>query len=644
MAKGGRNRKKDNKIPKRRRQDEDDVLPEDMDDEIDAFHKQRDKISLDVGDDIEESDEDAEQPVFAYKGIDDEEDDEDENEDDDDDDDDDMDDSQLTGLAAKIARQQKFLRAKVGGVEDEMEEDTKDDEEKKAGWGPKKSFYYSADNVDFELQSSDEEEPAEEEAEVLRLQKERAKALSMEDYGIDDASLGESDREPTLEELKVKGKTTSKSLEDEEAKGDTAYEVVKKDLDSLSKEEQMDVIKEVQSTTKGGMHYMEVKQLLLLVYCQAIAFYLLLKSEGHPVRDHPVIARLVEIKNLLDKVKELDINLPSELEEILNITHASESGANIVQENVVALAPDSFGNNHRPTIIATELQEAAVNTGAWLESLNTTEDHVNRVAKRKRQDDQLGLQSVEMLKVRAALEEKLRQKGVLNTAPSKSDKMRKKSHTLKGKLESFDDFDDDTADTERGSHALKKGPPKLSQLLSSKVTKPKAVSGDDDIPKRDDIGERRRKHELRVLAGAGVKTMGDAEDEHDIPLADQDAGTEDGTEESEDEFYEEVKAQRAAKLAAKAEIYTRASKVPSLPETVVDGKRQITYEMEKNRGLTRARKKLTKNPRKKYKLKHQKAVSRRKGQVREIRRPGGSYGGETSGINTKISRSIRFKS
>ena len=43
-------------------------------------------------------------------------------------------------------------------------------------------------------------------------------------------------------------------------------------------------------------------------------------------------------------------------------------------------------------------------------------------------------------------------------------------------------------------------------------------------------------------------------------------------------------------------------------------------------------------------LKHEKAVIRRKGQVREVKLLNGAYGGETSGIRTAISRSVRFNS
>ena len=93
----------------------------------------------------------------------------------------------------------------------------------------------------------------------------------------------------------------------------------------------------------------------------------------------------------------------------------------------------------------------------------------------------------------------------------------------------------------------------------------KVVSGDDDLPKRDDIGERRRKHELRVLAGAGIKSEDDVVDEVDNFEADGDADMGDGdvdmgdgdTGDSEDEYYKQVEQRRAAKLAAKAEMYSR---------------------------------------------------------------------------------------
>lgn len=51
------------------------------------------------------------------------------------------------------------------------------------------------------MQSSDDESPAEEEAEVVRMLKERANSLAMEDFGLQDNSDSEdeSDKELTLE-------------------------------------------------------------------------------------------------------------------------------------------------------------------------------------------------------------------------------------------------------------------------------------------------------------------------------------------------------------------------------------------------------------------------------------------------------------
>lgn len=88
----------------------------------------------------------------------------------------------------------------------------------------------------------------------------------------------------------------------------------------------------------------------------------------------------------------------------------------------------------------------------------------------------------------------------------------------------------------------------------------KVVSGDDDLPKRDDIGERRRKHELRVLAGAGIRTEDDDGDDQMTDLGPNEVTDEEedgGSGDSENEFYKQVEQLRAAKLAAKAETYSR---------------------------------------------------------------------------------------
>ncbi|KAI6695995.1 hypothetical protein NL676_023705 [Syzygium grande] len=283
---------------------------------------------------------------------------------------------------------------------------------------------------------------------------------------------------------------------------------------------------------------------------------------------------------------------------------------------------------------------SGMNMNVGFQPQEPIQDDENKGDKHKPQKEQFGVQSLKMLKVR----------NVFSSIATKGEKNQKHSKPVNGQLETYADFDDHATEDVASRRGLMNGHAgsleltKLSILLQVENKRQKVISGDDDLPKRDDIGERRRKHELQVLAAAGVMSEDDLGDEDGNLEANKGADSEDSeSEESADEFYKQVKQQLAAKLTAKAEMYSRNLAIPSLPETV-DGKRDITYQMEKNRGLTCNQKKLTKNPRKKYRSKHEKAVVRRKGQVREIRKPSGPYGGEASGINAGISRSIRFKS
>ncbi|XP_073147872.1 protein THALLO isoform X3 [Henckelia pumila] len=553
--KGGKYKRKESSGPAKKKaipfhQDGEDM----MNDEIDAFHKQRDVVPMRLEEDMEESEEDEEQSVL---NIEDEEDEDDVDEDEDGE----MDDPPSKGFTATLQRTRKNLRAMYGEGEDEIFNDAHEEQERIPWAG--KEFGYGAD-VRNEPLSTDDEDAAEEEAEVLKLQSEKAKALSMEDYGLGDTGQDLSDAEPTLEEISNLGKPALRPF-DQVTKDETGlvYEIVKKDINALTKEEQMDV-----------------------VYSSA-----------------------PELVGLLSELKDALEQLENKINPLVN-------------------KPDE-----KP-----ELTE-----------LNITGSAKNIDSRQKRQDAHVGVESLEMLRVRAALEEKLKQKGVL----SSSKNVRKIEHLepVNGKLETMNDFDDEATELDRRAYGKSNmdknisSSSKLSQQVYLRPTKRQVISGDDDIPKRDDIGERRRKHELRVLAGAGITSVDNLEDATGNFSSDGVAEVNgESAPDSDLEYYKQVEQQHAAKLAAKSNKYFRTPEVSSLPDDAVDGKRLITRQMEKNRGLTRARKKLIKNPRKKYKLKHQKAEVRRKGQVREVRKPTGPYGGEATGINAGISRSIRFKS
>ena len=89
--------------------------------------------------------------------------------------------------------------------------------------------------------------------------------------------------------------------------------------------------------------------------------------------------------------------------------------------------------------------------------------------------------------------------------------------------------------------------------------------------------------------------------------------------------------------------YTAEPRYGGIDDSVEVGqKRAASYQIMKNRGLTPHRKKANRNPRVKKRQQYNKAIIRRKGAVREIITGVSSYGGETTGIKSNLSRSRKL--
>jgi hypothetical protein len=101
-------------------------------------------------------------------------------------------------------------------------------------------------------------------------------------------------------------------------------------------------------TTKHGMTYLEMKYNLLLSYCQFLSFFIVLKLEGKPVKDHPVVGKLIHIKTLLERLRPLDQKLQYQIDKLIRAAALSEVNAN--EEKVVEGSKAIDALQYRPNI------------------------------------------------------------------------------------------------------------------------------------------------------------------------------------------------------------------------------------------------------------------------------------------------------
>jgi U3 small nucleolar RNA-associated protein 3 len=116
--------------------------------------------------------------------------------------------------------------------------------------------------------------------------------------------------------------------------------------------------------------------------------------------------------------------------------------------------------------------------------------------------------------------------------------------------------------------------------------------------------------------------------------------------EDDDLIEVELRKRELKKQAKRERLLERAKAfIPPVADETSD-RRNAGYQIMKNKGLTRKRKKEVRNSRVKYRNKFEKAIVRRKGQVQDTIREGSSnamgYTGEESGIRTHLKKSTRL--
>ncbi|KAG9892871.1 hypothetical protein KCU94_g13338, partial [Aureobasidium melanogenum] len=574
----------------------------------DEFHINRDKIMLDDGPEakrrrkVQEDEEflqQSDEEVLGYSSPSEAE----------DDDEDDYEEEELEQAPANKSR--KYAQ------------DDEDDEDMGA-WGESKQDYYNADAIETEQDALDEEK------EALRLQKKQLQAMSAADFGFDEADWQQEDEDADQDGEVVTEVLPQLELDDNLAPTERLkllktrypeFEPLSKELLALHQTYQ-----ELSSVESPSLA-VQTKQQAAAAYLASLTMYFALLTStaqdkqtkglalsAATIRDHPVMESLIQCRDLWSRLRDLPED-DSEDDSALDEAEEEEMSESEEEEEEAPV-----------TILPKKVKKTAAERAADAVTAATEARRAERLRKTEADFGDLD--------------------ALLTSRPKKSTSSKKKTQTAADENDS--DLGEDTSLTaeELAEKAKRKKSLRFyTSQIAQKANKrgAKVQGGDEDVPHR----ERLRDRQARLNAEAEARgkrfdrdTLGeDSEDENDRAVA-RDVRGEKNLDSDED-YYDMVaskaakkKSDKAAEAAAFREAAAQGGRVIEKEEVGPDGKRAITYAIEKNKGLTPHRKKDVRNPRvkkrKKFEEKKKKLAS-----IKPVYKGGegrGGYGGELTGI------------
>jgi U3 small nucleolar RNA-associated protein 3 len=562
-----------------------------------------------------------------------------------------------------------------GEEDDSMSEDfdidkRKQEDEDEEGWGPSKNDYYNADAIETEQDALDEE------AEARRIQQKQLQSMSEADFAFDaeewlgednDNAVHDDDAGDVVTEVLPQLSITDDMGAEERLKLlKTRYPefdyMAKEFLDLQPLHDELALAASASETLlrlrKGHNNHIKdssaskrppmavFKYQAIAAYLAAIAMYFALltstsDADGSAqiakspleLRDHPVMESLVQCRQLWSKVKGINTADPM-------VDHSGELSS-IEEEDDSADEAITNGNTIKDMTTEKKSRKPKKSKAQRAAEAAQAEASARRAEKIRQTEEELA--------ALASLTDRSARRKSSKPKPSKS-------AVDTGNAEDSD-FGDET---ELTAHELAEKAKKKKSLrfytsqIAQKAIKRGAAGrdqgGDADIPHR----ERFRDRQLRLQAEAEKRgtmrkgpgdELGDDSDEEDHRQAQELRGKEGG---SDDEYYNLVVKQKKSDkdelAAARALAAREGGRVVETEQIGADGKRKITYQIQKNKGLTPHRKKEVRNPRVKKRMAYDAAKKKLKSQkaVYSGGEGRGGYKGELTGIKPGLVKSVKL--
>ena len=573
---------------------------------------------------------------------------------------------------------------------DEEEHGALDKDEDVEGWGSSRKDYYDADVIETEADA------LEEEAEAKRLQQKQLQDMTEADFGFDEKEWLEAgkDVEGAGDEDGVRREVLPK-VEITDAMGpEEKSQIMQKrypEFEPLAREF-LDLQSVYENLTNAAMEaasmtsfaqlkeaptrrssmdlpvsepFAVLKHRSLGVYLGSLSMYFALLTSGNQfpdgkalamppevLQEHAIMDTLVQCRDLWERIKDIPLSdLPPQVENTDVIFDQRENG----------FKTDTFSSQYASNAQPSESSQLASN-----------EQLTKHQKKRIRKAERLTLAA--QAEANAKQQERLRQAELsLQSLPdfTRASARMVASTAQKAMQKSEDDdnsdFGDPTsltayeaAEKAKRKKSLKFYTSQIAQKSNKRDGAGRDAGGDADLPYRERLKDRQER--LRVEAerrGRKAKTstvgapLGEGSSDEEVEQANAQRKQNGNASDSDGEYYDHIvkrasdkKASKAANATAQADVLNTSFAVgPNNDYLDADGKRGITYAIEKNKGLHPHRKKEVRNPR----VKKRKKFEEKKKKLKSVRavynkeREGkGGYGGEKTGIKRSLVRSVKL--